>query len=850
MAARVFSWRSRSGSPVSLVPRTATDALCLAALAALCAYLLRKTLLQGGAMLGFDLFNYFFPGKVFAVEALRRGELPLWNPSVFFGVPFLANVQMAVLYPPNVLFLLLEFPRAVALSQWLHLVAGGAGMYALCRWVWRLSAVPALIGAIAFAGSGFFAAHMGHLNQVHAGVWLPWVALCQFRLAHALGVSWGAGGRSPLQAWVRRAFAPSAPVRWFVAGGVVVALQLTAGHTQEVYYTLFSLGLLAAGFTALPPAWAPVRWMHLPALAAIVANGALLAAAQLVPTLELSGLSYRQGGVPLEEAVGFGIERTYMLESLLPAFYSMPNQEVIGYVGVTALALALGAVASPARRTVLALASLALLAIALAVAAYTPLFPLLHAWIPMFGSFRAPGRWLLVSTFALAGLAAFGADALRYRLAAVQREAAASSYALAVVAAAGGLLFFAWRSQEVHAIHWLPHARVAVLWLIAGLGATGLALAGVFTRAAWPGVVLAAGLALELTYAAREMEYNRPGAAELYREQPAIARYLHSLSRSGTAVPDRTLSLAVEERLEGERLRRAIPEGGEYRRYAAMREVVRPNLGVVYGLPSIDGYDGGLLPLRDFALFKQLLVTHEPPVAHLTLAAQPPDQPNAALLGALNVRYLLTDGRSGSPGAGWTARDDAPGAAWLHEHRAPGPRAFVVDTITAEPVPARALALLRTLDWRSAAVVERPSPGLQTGPASAASGSAAPAGSATITSYAAQSVEIDVTATRPGLLVLTDTHYPGWKATVDGADAPVLRANVLFRGVAVAAGTHRVRFWYDPLSVKLGFSLSALALALNSALLWSVSGSRGQARAPRPPGPPLRSNTAAEERMA
>ncbi|HXI16332.1 MAG TPA: hypothetical protein VNM48_08165, partial [Chloroflexota bacterium] len=139
-----------------------TDAACLLMLAAFCALLLRGTLLRGGAMLGFDLFNYFFPGKVFAAEALWRGQLPLWNPGVFFGVPFLANVQMGVLYPPNLLFLLLEFPRAVAVSQWLHLSAGAAGMFLLSRWVWRLAPFPAAAGALAFVGGGFFGAHMGH----------------------------------------------------------------------------------------------------------------------------------------------------------------------------------------------------------------------------------------------------------------------------------------------------------------------------------------------------------------------------------------------------------------------------------------------------------------------------------------------------------------------------------------------------------------------------------------------------------------------------------------------------------------------------------------------------------------
>lgn len=754
-------------------------------------------------MLGFDLFNYFFPGKVFAAEALWRGELPLWNPGVFFGAPFLANVQMGVLYPPNLLFLLWEFPRAVAISQWLHLSAGAAGMYLLCRRVWRLAPFPSAAGALAFGGGGFFGAHMGHLNQVHAGIWLPWLALCQFRLAAQLP-----------------SFHRSAP--WLVAGGAVVALQLTAGHTQEVYYSLFALGLLAAGFTLLPPAWAPRRIGHLAALAVMVANGAFIAAAQLIPTLELSGLSYRQGGVSLEEAAAFGVERTNLLESLLPTFWSIPGQEVTGYVGVTALVLALGAAASRARRTVVALAALSLFAIALTLGPYTPLFPVLHQWAPMFSSFRAPGRWLLISSFALAGLAAHGLDALRYSRSHAYRERATALFALAAAAMAGLVVLFAWRSEQVHAIHWLPHGRVLVLWLGAALGTLALGVLSATSQRPWAAAVLVGVLALETGFAAREMEYNRPGDQSLYRDRPAIAA-LGAAQGGGALGGSRTLSLAVEERLDGERLRRTVPEGdGEYRRYAAMREVLRPNLGTVYGLPSIDGYDGGLLPLHDYALFKSVLVPHETPVPHFTLAAQAPLQPDARLLGALNVGQLVTDGRNVRPGVDWTLRETAGSAALLYENRLVQPRAMLVQDAVVEPDPRRAVELLRTLDLARTALIERPLPAGTlpvAGPASTA-GQVGLAGAATIVRYDAGALEIESNSAVPALLVISDTYYPGWRASIDGNAAPLLRANLLFRAVPVPAGLHRVRVWYDPLSVKLGFVVTGLALAANALILW------------------------------
>jgi hypothetical protein len=76
-------------------------------------------------------------------------------------------------------------------------------------------------------------------------------------------------------------------------------------------------------------------------------------------------------------------------------------------------------------------------------------------------------------------------------------------------------------------------------------------------------------------------------------------------------------------------------------------------------------------------------------------------------------------------------------------------------------------------------------------------------------------VEIDATLAAPGLVVLADTYYPGWTATVDGVPAAILATNHLFRGVPAPAGTHRIRFAYRPRSLRLGAALSLLtALAL------------------------------------
>ena len=91
-----------------------------------------------------------------------------------------------------------------------------------------------------------------------------------------------------------------------------------------------------------------------------------------------------------------------------------------------------------------------------------------------------------------------------------------------------------------------------------------------------------------------------------------------------------------------------------------------------------------------------------------------------------------------------------------------------------------------------------------------------PAGPARITSWSTDRVEIELQSERGGMLALNDIYYPGWIAEIDGRPAPILRADVLFRGLEVPAGRHRVVFRYAPFS--LDNLMSALKLVLHRSL--------------------------------
>jgi hypothetical protein len=88
----------------------------------------------------------------------------------------------------------------------------------------------------------------------------------------------------------------------------------------------------------------------------------------------------------------------------------------------------------------------------------------------------------------------------------------------------------------------------------------------------------------------------------------------------------------------------------------------------------------------------------------------------------------------------------------------------------------------------------------------------------TVTSYGPQRVEIDAELERPGLVVLADVFYPGWRLTIDGVPAPIYRANRLMRAAAVRSGRHHLVYSYEPESFRIGCALSAVGFAALLAL--------------------------------
>ena len=615
-------------------------------LAAITAALCWRLLSGQFVVTGYDTLTYFYPYRAYVGEVIRSGQLPHWNPYLFYGVPFLANIQTAVFYPFSALFYLLEPTIALNWSVILHLFLASFFGYLWLRHSLAVVRPAAAVGGALFGFGGFVGAQVGHLNQLNAAVWLP-LALLTFHRA----VSRGSG-------------------RWTVATGVVLATQMLAGHSQESYMTVVTLaaygawlGLSGRGrplqcMARLLGRWSVSRIRRLAgtatallALAVSVTLAAALASVQLFPTGELTGLSTRGGGLAFGEAVSFSLPPPELLVGLLPSYglTGPTSTEYIGYVGVVGLLLAgIGLLLRFGEGATRFWGAVALAALLLALGKYTPVYGLLYPYLPGLDLFRVPARWLMVWSLALAALASLGLDWLWGAAQEGRGAALIRLAALAVGAAAVVLVLFSLQQLGNATIpgalvwRWVLPAGVALALAAAAVTSNGSGLG----RRRVLAILLGAVAVGELIFASRSLEYSRPSPAEVYTGDRPTLQQLRALPR-----PQRLLSIAstsyepydthvllepYQDRLPAAELRSILV-------HTKYQDILTPNLPLAHGIATIDGYDGGVLPLRRYVDFKALALPGEPLAPDGLLRDQVDEIPSQRLLQVLGVTAVVTD---------------------------------------------------------------------------------------------------------------------------------------------------------------------------------------------------------------
>lgn len=738
------------------------------ALLAILTFLAFPAVLLGSKTFFFRDFGVFsYPLAYYFRESFWRGEIPFWDPLNNAGIPFLAQWNTLVLYPPSLIYLLLPLPWSLNLFCLGHLVLAGTGAYLLAR-RWTGHPLAAASAGIIFAFNGFTVSALTWPAIISSLAWAPLVLLWAERAVLE-------GGRAVLLA------------------SLVAALQMLSGAPEVIGLTW----LVASGLWVLQTAAHPGTWrLAATRFGAVLLLTTGLSAIQLLPFFQLLGLSQRDqsfGGsswpMPPWGLANFFVP-LFRYTSLGGGIFLQSGQLWIAsyYLGVGALLLAAIGFSkrTPARPWLLA--AVALIGVILAAGDQGWLYGFLRRHLSIFNTFRFPVKFLVLAVITVPLLAAWGVA--RYFPAATDAPPAATPGE---------------RNPPIWG-HPIIICGAAVLLVIAGLlglavwfplplGDQGVTIRNGLVRAAFLILTVLNLLALQ----------RRPARANLSRALEWSLLLLlwadlitHCPNQNPTAPRD-----VYAPRLARTTANRPLPFFGEGR--IMMEPAAEQKFNTAFIAQIVEGY----LATR-LAFFHDCNMLDDVPKVNGAFALYLKLYQEAL---AMVSSPGLTNASGLAAFLGIT-HTTAPGTfyEWIEVSRrgklvAGGQQPVFLPAVGTLPV-------LGAADFAPAEVVLLPKEA-----ETEATAKEKAAMKIAQEKYSPHRVEFEVAADRPGWVTIAQAFYPAWRARVDGRPVKLWRANHAFQALEVPAGSHRVEVQYVDRRFQIGLGISLVTLLLWLGLL-------------------------------
>jgi hypothetical protein len=712
----------------------------------------------------FALFGY--PLAAHHRECFWRGELPLWTPLSYCGLPFLAQWNTMTLYPLSLFYLLLPLSWSLGVFCLGHLFLGGLGMYFLAH-RWTQNRLAASVAGLAFAFNAVLLHSLMWPNNMAGFGWMPWVVLAVER-------AWREGGRR------------------IILAALAGTMQMLSGAPEVILLTWLFLGALwvadrSAEF--IPPQRGNAAGSRVKSALRFLLVVALiigLTAAQMLPFLDLLRASQRHEGfsdstwaMPVWGWANFLVP-LFRARSTALGIYVQPEQFWIQsyYLGIGVVwlaALAVWKVRSP-RVWLLALVTLACLLVALGDKGLV--YAALRRVLPGLGFMRFPIKFIILPTFLVPLLAAFFVAHCRSQSAEMwlrtRRKLIPAAAAFLLVIGFVGFAALQFPMQGVAAKVGMRSAvtsgLILVLFVVA-LIALQRGGAGRFARL--PCFALAGLVWID---AIASGPRPNPTAPRWVYEPGLAAREsgMNPLPRVGEGRP--MLSAEAEGNANVVQLTNAA-DTVVYSRLAMFG-----NVNLLDDVPKVIGsYSLFFRELSD--VFTVLYSTPEPPSGLLDFFSV--SQVNAP--GKITQWMFRPTHQPWVTGGQKPVFADAPATL-----RALGSREFKPRQEVYLPAESRGLV---TVNNASSPII-------------------------TTREFSSHRMRIEAEAAETALIVMAQSFYHNWRAYVDGQPTTLLRANHAFQALEIPAGKHQVVLKYEDRMFRLGLVISGLATAVCVALGW------------------------------
>jgi len=745
-----------------------------------------------------DPAHWNYPARAFVRQAILGGQFPHWNPFVGLGVSAWANPLYAVFYPPNWLLLLVPEPLVASALSWqsaVHTFWGALGIFLLAK---RFSCRPiaCLVAGLAWALSGYTTSMWSAGVLLIAGAWVPWVAV-GFLSCAADVVSGGSPQRALPKAIVPLAMA-------LLVGEVFIAL-MGVGFGLATLFVFFlghgpSREVASVGENRRPRQQLATMSAT---LGAAIVIAFMVGAIVIAPARAVLSGTPRAHGLKSAEAERYSLHPSRVLEFVVPNAFGNPlidypgrafageaaignlPMALCGYLGAATIGLALLAFGR-GRRASWVFLGLCVFILLICFGRHTPVHAAWRVVVFPFRYMRYPEKYGVLLVAWVAMLSGLGCERLL-----AQSEFRAKRLLVFMAALLSvSLLSFVLSDDSLARYVRIGALRASVVVVVL--------IACVWLRRRGSNLVpplVVAIVALDLVAVLWQVQpFN--SAREMHREPAAVATI-----RANAADPRLVPRLHTFKEVADSAAKHLDPaayaELSSASHNIGLWETLRslsliPNLGSVFGIATVPGYDAATVEAVDQLWGEGL-------------------ESRAALLRLLSIEFALL------PVKDPTAEDKRSLVYQPLMDPAPGVRLYRVKDILPRAYVAGASAILKDNELFTRLF----SPDVLAGDlALVAEGQDAPvisgtmkrAGSCRIEKQDLNHLSAACESEAQGMAVFVEQFAKGWSAMVDGSPVRILRVNHVMRGLPIQAGRHLVEMTFKPPGVHLAGAISVVAL--------------------------------------
>ncbi len=762
-----------------------------------------------------DTRHQLFYWRYFGFNTLAKGIIPLWNPYIYGGTPFVGGLQSAIFYPLNLIYLIFPIHVAINYSIILHVFLSGVFTYLYLRFIKlspkseivrlsahdevrnpkfytdRLSRSSCIVAAIIFmfCAPQIFHVYPGHLPNLCTMIWMPLILLFS------------------------ELFIRSRNFLYAFFGGAAVAFNILAGHPQYFFYT--AIAIVAYFIIRIIQEFREHRhWKyvgyHAAGIFIIYTIGVLLTAIQLLPAFEMIKHSTRQT-LSYEWVGQFSFAPENFITLFIPEFFGDSLKtpywgryylwEMSLYIGILPLMLCLLASFYNRNTFTKTFLIMALITTILALGKFTPLFKVLYSVVPGFNMFRGNSKFIFIIAFSLSVLSGIGAEYLRNTIFTKKKISTFFYITSGIVAAISLflLIFFLFRTgygtwhgiiNKIYLLgdrySTLPNLKdpeflratfaIAtksavkfIILMILSLLVIGLWINGRLKRQIIIPITLALifgdlwffGNQYMVTFDSRQCFWDKE-VTSIMKDNPATSR---------------------------------ITTVGHF----------ELNQGMAHDISNIGGYDANVI--KEYSEFINLS------------DGKPLDTPNivmevrqiSKLTNLLNLKYILLPANVMIEHPAIKRVFNNSKYA-LFDNTQAIPRTFIVHEAKTLHGRDTTFKELASSEFNPLKCVILEEPSKLTRSISSENYQQEP--NPTIVEYSPNRVTIKATLFEDGYLVLGDTFYPGWNAYVDGKKSKILKTDYVMRSVFLEKGEHVVKFVYEPKSFTIGMVISLTSIII------------------------------------